>query len=309
MIVGHCCQWASCFDEYLKYSVFLSVFMPWFFFKGGMFFRAIPFKEEVKRSGKRLLLPFIVFSILGTLILWTILLFKNEFQISAFYTLFRELLIGGSVRGNLPLWFLPSLFMARLIFGRLCTSRTSSKHNLLRGGVFTTCIITIFAYHYLNLSDYHIPLYIFNIPSGLIFFALGFYLRDLKYSKRFTLAVTLAYISLMLILPTAIDIRSGQLLMGYFLLWIPTALLGILSLNGIFKNLFDYKCILSRVGKETMSYYCLHWCIIVIVSCFFTTMIDKTNWQFLVCSIIVNAVLLPILTDLISKSRFFYIIK
>ena len=50
-----------------RYMPLLFCFMAWFFFKAGMFFREKPLREELKGIWKRLLLPYIFFSVIGVL--------------------------------------------------------------------------------------------------------------------------------------------------------------------------------------------------------------------------------------------------
>lgn len=58
MIIGHIAGWVE-----MDYPVnnILFFFMPWFFFKGGMFHRHKEWKVELNKSFKRLIIPFIVF--------------------------------------------------------------------------------------------------------------------------------------------------------------------------------------------------------------------------------------------------------
>lgn len=112
----------------------------------------------------------------------------------------------------------------------------------------------------------------------------------------------------MIYLPTGVDMRSGHMTTGFFILWLPTSVIGILTINGIFHN-FIYKYnILSRIGSQTMPFYCMHWCVIIVVSIFFVTE-NGPNIPFLIALIIVNLVILPVSTHLIKNSRYSYIIQ
>lgn len=61
-------------DSTLMYYVKMSLgfFMSWFFFKAGMFFKEQPIKTIVRSSSKRLLVPYVVFNILGIVCSWII---------------------------------------------------------------------------------------------------------------------------------------------------------------------------------------------------------------------------------------------
>ena len=85
--------------------------MAWFFFKAGMFHGKKSFKETVKKSYSRLIVPFIAFSILGECVNIFAVLKSHPIVFSDFVkdTLIR-LIQRGFFEGNPPLWFLLSLF-------------------------------------------------------------------------------------------------------------------------------------------------------------------------------------------------------
>lgn len=113
MIIGHIAGWVE-----MDYPVnnILFFFMPWFFFKGGMFHRHKEWKVELNKSFKRLIIPFIVFSIIGQAI-WTIrLLCLHETDIVKYIGFPGTFILYGAFHGNAPLWFLFSLFIVRIAF-------------------------------------------------------------------------------------------------------------------------------------------------------------------------------------------------
>lgn len=116
MIVGHCCQWSQTYQPYQTWTFWLEFFMPWFFFKAGMFYKQRPIREEFHKSFKRLIIPYIYFSIIGTILLWGKLIVCNEFSYKSILTPIKSVLLAGAVPGNLALWFLLSLFIVRLLF-------------------------------------------------------------------------------------------------------------------------------------------------------------------------------------------------
>lgn len=141
MIVGHCAQWAVLWNDFDKYTYWLGFFMPWFFFKGGIFYKPKTFREELKSGYKRLIVPFICFSLIGTVILWVKLLIINgDISIKEFLYPIKGLLIQGSVPGNLALWFLPSLFAVRIIFNYFYNLIINSRYPIMQliegGGIY-----------------------------------------------------------------------------------------------------------------------------------------------------------------------------
>ena len=103
MILTHCFQWASLYPEFDRFTYFLNFFMPWFFFKGGMFYKPRTNKEIVKIGYKRLIVPFIWFSIIGTIILWIKYIILGIFTLRQIASPLRSLILTGSVPGNAEL--------------------------------------------------------------------------------------------------------------------------------------------------------------------------------------------------------------
>ena len=77
MIYGHICAWSGV-QQIELFPRLLFFFMPWFFFKSGMFFREKPFKKEFVNGVKKLIVPYIVFSIIGQLVFYLMWIAKGE---------------------------------------------------------------------------------------------------------------------------------------------------------------------------------------------------------------------------------------
>lgn len=313
MIAGHCCQWSETFLIYQKWTFWLDFFMPCFFFKAGIFFKQRPLRDELNKSFRRLIIPYIYFSVIGTVILLIKLGLNCQLTFKSFLLTFKSIALEGATAGNLPLWFLLSLFAVRISFSYLHGKLTSSPKPFARFlsgcGLFLLCIVYIPVYYLLELKGLQYPLWLSNISSGMLFFTIGYYLRDINLNKTCTLILASGYILVMIFYPTTADMRTGSLTQGEFLLWAPTAVMGILSFISTFRHFFPKKNLLSVLGSQTMPYYCMHWCVLVIVSFFFVVLPGIPNIPFLIALIISNIIILPAATCLIEKSRFSYIIK
>lgn len=97
----------------------LGFFMAWFFFKGGMMFKAVELRKVARSSSKRLLFPYAIFTVLGLAIMAleenvvngnnpvTLGFLKNEVLLFfKWSTLFP----------TMACWFLLSLFVVRIVF-------------------------------------------------------------------------------------------------------------------------------------------------------------------------------------------------
>lgn len=101
MIGGHIAQFMH--ERYILDSVFF-FFMPWFFFKSGMFHKIKKEDVIIIKSAKRLLIPFIVFSLIGELFLMFKLIGLERYTLSEFgIRVFKYAIYNGICEGNLPL--------------------------------------------------------------------------------------------------------------------------------------------------------------------------------------------------------------
>ena len=132
MILHHCSQCAGVASEIKHYTYWLGFFMPWFFFKGGMFHRLKPTTEIIMSSYKRLIIPFIWFSVIGTVILWLLMILEGTFTFKYIVKTIAGFLAYGSFYGNLPLWFLLSLFAVRVLFNLFVSKYRTSTDKLCK---------------------------------------------------------------------------------------------------------------------------------------------------------------------------------
>ena len=124
MVFGHITQhaglWQGQQSLYTFWCSLIFFMMPWFFFKAGMFFREKPTLVEIKASAKRLLVPFVLFSFFGACLEYAAKMSHEGFTAAGFIRdNLHALLMGGALESNPPLWFLFSLFFARIIFNIL----------------------------------------------------------------------------------------------------------------------------------------------------------------------------------------------
>lgn len=128
MIYRHCLLAGGLLSPLIENTVFnypLMFFMAWFFFKAGMFHRDTVLQKVFNKAVGRLLVPYIVFSIIAIVIIGL-----NHFaleKVSGFVGVIKDVPIylkrEGAVICNAPLWFLLSLFFVRLFFSLLTKLR------------------------------------------------------------------------------------------------------------------------------------------------------------------------------------------
>lgn len=242
-------------------------FMPWFFFKGGMFFKKeIEFKIYCLNSIRRLLYPYILWSIVGTI---TYIIYK--YVQSGFCDLGKVLsdfvfvfFFNGSVEGNLPLWFLFSLFFVRILHHFF--SIYINRKELL------AFLLFVIAY-YLSAIGFARPMWIGNICLGWCFFCLGDILKDIQFKRNLFYCAILIFVTIEILEFSMVGFRSNKLICGNYIFWFFEALCGIIIFNNVFLLLekhtpfssSSFASCMAFIGKKTMTVYVTHWPILYIV--------------------------------------------
>ncbi len=259
MIVYHVCQWFSLCDTFLfQILTYLNFFMPWFYFKGGMNFRNQDTHTLVHKSAKRLLIPFVQWSMVGLLIGGIIDVGLNgHFTLIEYLKYNAHILIyDWSVAGNMPLWYLISLFIVRIIVNVSEKCRISIMATACAG-----LIIAIAAHFVIAETQYHWT----NVFSGIFFFCCGIMMKNFQEHKWVVCAGIMGYILCSVISRPYVDMKTNILSEGYYLLWPIWSLVGIITINAISRIVTGYaRCLpLEFVGQYSMYFYVIHWPVIV----------------------------------------------
>ena len=259
MIAYHCSQWAHVTDCSIAHvgSRLFFFFMPWFFFKSGMFLN--PNKETlavIKTSCRRLVVPFLQYTLIGYFFYCVLQYVDDKVNL---HTLFVEPIKNMAYMGacgcNLPLWFLLTLFVVRV------ATHFGAKDKVYLAILFITTGIGCFLLQYVGFER---PYYLANFCSGTFFFILGFALKDVQYKKNFFYFSALLYFA-MLIFHSAVDMFPNVLLAGEYFAWMVASIAGCVFFNNLFARVGG-SCfnILAYIGKKSMFYYCVHWIILTI---------------------------------------------
>lgn len=276
----------------------LFFFMPWFFFKSGMFFFHKS-NNQMFLEGKKLLYPYVKYSLYG-IIVWSVILFFYgeiswvKYILSPFYQILKE----GAVMGNLPLWFLASLFVAKLMYNTIC----SQKYYL------TLLFLCIIAAYILDVTNCNYIVWFGNILSGLFFLGMGHLLKDVQYKKIVFIISMLFYVAYLSIpsLFSNVDMRANHCNHGYYLLYVLGSLSGIIMINNIFYYLPQNTSILHAIGRKSMNYYVIHYLLLEVVILFsnkiFHVDIDSLLMVFILS--LNSFIVLPIIAKYVNTSRF-----
>ena len=180
MVFTHVCQHFGLAQStlYLLLERGLYFFMPWFFFKAGMFFSLKDDKEVIRASAFRLLKPFVIYSLLGYVVYVIVCAIKGNLALSALFPI-KQLVLEGSITGNLPLWFLLTLFICRILLNLV--GKTKCR-------VLALCLLSLVAAFLMHLANFEHPYYLANTMTGLTFMCLGYIVKkNYPPSNRFRL--------------------------------------------------------------------------------------------------------------------------
>ena len=242
MMIYHLC--VSIKDNYeALYPILhtLSFFMAWFFFKSGMFFKERPLFETIQQCIKKLIVPYVVFSIVAFVIYYIVKLPAVDFSFE-----WRILYLFGSLIHNIPLWFLFSLFAVQITYSILHKCK-------LNPYIIAGLSLSLF---FLNKTIGFRPYWMLNIPLGLLFYSLGQIFKDIQYKPIVIIISLFVYFGLYFVY-SYIDFSVGKITPIYVA--IPWSLAGCMLINVLFKS-FPQFCItpLRFFGKHAMEFFCTH---------------------------------------------------
>lgn len=205
----------------------LFFFMPWFFYKSGLFFCPGETKGIIKKDAHKLLRAFVIWSAIGYVArIIHFLAMGQDFGFREIvYSPLRSLFLEGSIPMNTAVWFLPVLFFVRQI-ANWGLKRIHPVVIMLFSGMVS---ITL---HYLNWRFF--PAWISNTIWGLFFFSAGYYLKD-KESNLILIVCSFA-ITLWALFFTTIPAKyCHEVSFTEFVLWYPVCIFGCIAFDNLCK--------------------------------------------------------------------------
>ena len=208
MIYTHICQESRQTNSilYVFLDSVLFYFMPWFFYKSGIFYKHnTPYKGTLNKINERFVWPIIIFGFanLPFFLMSNFAYIQSDtnYVISFFKLTIYHLFIKGSPFGNAPLWFLISLVFIRLF----CLIIKSDKLLLPISLVMLTISFLLWRY---NIG----PIRLLTAPLlGFCFFSAGYYLKKIQYQRIFFYVSVLLCVVLYFVYPYHISVRSNEI--------------------------------------------------------------------------------------------------
>ena len=287
MITMHALQFTDNTNTNFYYwiNIIFSFFMPYFFFKSGMFFKGDSSKICFKKNAIKYFTPFLFYIVVGEIIRDVRLYIDENLTISDIVINSLKILVQGSTPGNAPLWFLLTLFFVRNISNYVLIRSLSLKFILPILLISSSIIINF-------VSDcIYFPFWIGNTLLGCFFYLIGYLFNSIQYNKIIFVCSLFGYFSIMLLQPSLVNFWKSILIYGNFYIWVIFSLCGILVFNNVFERikLLNFH-VLINIGEDSMSYYCFHWIWFNIVGIFFLLfpIIENINkFYFLILSCVI----------------------
>lgn len=271
---------------------FFSFFMPWFFYKSGMFHKedeAVT-KEAIYKYVKRLGAPylFVVLS-MGVLHIFEIPFGRSIISIVAY------LYIGSPLK-----WFLEVLFITNILLLII-----PKRRYILLLSLFLSFVIS----DIMNRNFLSLPYLIREVPNAMIYMIAGYLLKEIqcKYNRLWEIGlIAVLYLLFIFIYPSKVDMRLQQIMYGSFEIAVIGNIVGIVLFNKSLKMVerFIPQCMIY-LGRNSFAYYVLHIPIIVVLG------LMNTNFDFQISQILfpfVVLLLVPPIIYITKKLRMSFVI-
>lgn len=292
MVFCHVMQWAKLThtDCYSILQRFMFFFMAWFFFKSGIFAKTEGnIKVYVARNAKMLLIPALVFTIIGLPFVWYQLYSMGDYNI-IHYTLsiVKSFIVGGNLTGNLPLWFLVTLFEVKVLYVLL--------RKFMGGQIIF--LLSLFVAYVIYMMNLHRPCYIFSVFTAMVFYAGGNILAKHMYSSKMLVFSIMIYVSSVAFFPQMVDLRTCTLVYGNYFLWMLVSIAACVTLNNIVKYIEPYlPSFMIKVGKNSMNYYVAHWLVLSYTSIIISKITeDSLGWKYFYLQFFTVILILPFIS-------------
>ncbi len=205
---------------------FLTFSMPWFFYKSGSFFRPGRGGNGMGRDIKKLLLPYLRWTVLGLAAYLLMMAVDGTFTVSeCILKPLDTLWIYGYLPLDVPLWFVLTLFVVKMIAHFIFKTRVHPA------AVAAFCFGIAFGLHIADNPG--IPVWTANIPMGLAFFSLGYLLHEHEEKAWLFIPCIIGYILFIIFNTPVVGLHRNVHLAGNYYLWPLFSICGIIAFNNV----------------------------------------------------------------------------
>ena len=264
MVVYHIFMWSNLKGSRLYQLLlqWLFFFMPWFYFKSGMYFKKNIDESIVsyfKNGFSKLFVPLFFWTLLGYIITIPVqVAWRHKPLLEIITSPLYNFIKSGDTIGNPPLWFLLSLFMVQLIAYYLAKIKDAASLLLL--------LLLFTGGYFLERSSVILPVGASTIPLGLTFYFLGYFFSKYSLSiksEKLATFLLVVFVICNLYQWSYVDIHMNSIKYGSYISYLPMSIMAIMLC--IYFSKFIKSDILSWAGKNSMYFFVLHWPILAAI--------------------------------------------
>ena len=245
------------------------------------------------------MIPYVMFSLVGDLLQCVKMFMEGDTNwIHYVLSPFKQIIISGSLSGNLALWFLPSLLAVQLLYTWL--------QKYVRDELIV--LFGLVVAYTLHSTDICRPLYIGNVSLGLSVFAFGHAIREFQYKHIVFISFGILYFLLLILDVGSIGFRSNGEGEDSYLLSVLFSLCGCIVINNLFRKGRWKIGVLKYVGERAMSFYVIHWLVLLACRIVLSLCVTNDRMTFLWVSIISCCVVLPLVTEALMKTKYRFVL-
>lgn len=233
-----------------------SFFMCWFFWKAGMMHKAdsvLDFKTCL-RLFKKIVIPFCFWGVIGVFLWLMYLQISGDIlQTEKFLEKIKSAPSTIFFIKNPPLWFIYPFLFCKII--SIILFRFKSRWVYILYAIFWGAVAC--CYHYLDI--YWGPQFLKNGSLGMMFYVLGFLLKDHQYENRYFYLSLFVFVILKTLFPARISMSHMELVYGNFCLAILADVCGVIVIDNLFKRIKYFRLpLFCYIGVNSMLVYMCH---------------------------------------------------
>lgn len=289
MVILHIAVRVGVYENLIEYLFFM--FLPWFYIKSGYFHKEVEVPVLLNGCIKKLLRPYFIYSLVAFVIVFAL----NPYYYTLIINL-KVLLVSGTLMANIPLWFLFSLFIVKLMAQIVLKYRPMCMYG---GGIFVLCVLLVLICFIMNDIGIKKPEWIaFNL-IGLSFYLSGYLYKNKIIFDRldkkilFFLCLFVIVIFNYILLPSFVHIKSNRLECGNYFLWWTSSCASCFLFLFLGQMLRLRNFIIESIGRYAMLILCTHWIILEVLDKTFIYQHESTDkfWEYLSAVILIELVI------------------
>ena len=299
IIIGHILQLCYKWDYMDLWIRIFCFYMPFWYFKSGMFAKTnMDYKNCIRKGYEKLIVPFLAVTVIGWLMNMPFDFLNSDKSI--FEIVFRpwaSLLYHGSMPSSLTLWFLLSLFWVKILGQYVINTIPRSYTHIVALFVLLLGFGISFIYKYF-------PLQIATIFPGLFFYLMGYLSKDRieRLNIPSIVAFMLIFILICVFYDSVVEMRSNSLAKGNYFLWAVKNYMGLMVFLTILSKMPRLR-LLEYIGQNSMSYYIFHWLVLLFIRNIFKIIYPGyTPELFISISVLCCFIILPLVNYFANKS-------